>query len=408
VRIRIHVLIACAAAVLCDLADLAAPRLARAQPAAVAADVRAVDGQGSVDAMRLGLLAAGARWRVAPTLDVQVLALGLGTSGTADLGAPARGGFGVELGARILPWPRWPVRPYAVASLGGLLFLGEPFLPGGDFYEAIITFGAGAEIPLAERYAAALHVFSVHLSNGQGLGPFNPAYDGYGATLGVSYRLAPDAAPLAAAGARAQAPPRDVVVDAAIGVAGDAFLYSARARPSLRLSRSATVALDVEAGALAGAAFVEAALDLAGRIGEPSGGLALAGGVHGGYRRYAGIDVAVVTVQAELRATPELELVAMAHHERSSATDPLWRAGVGMRLTPAEALVIELGVGFDRLGDHTVFGDDHSDPYAGVEWRSPWSAGAHRLAVFLERQISTLDIVGIRWTTAAPAWRRLR
>jgi len=34
-------------------------------------------------------------------------------------------------------------------------------------------------------------VHAVHLSNGQGLGPFNPAFTGAGVLLGASYALEP-------------------------------------------------------------------------------------------------------------------------------------------------------------------------------------------------------------------------
>jgi hypothetical protein len=384
------------------LVTAAAPGAARAGPSAVLAEARAVDGVGDVDAMRLGLVAVGARWRAAPTLDVQATALALATRGMADLGDPAAGGFGGELAARITPWPDAAVRPHARASLGGLLFPGAPFLPGGDVYEAIITFGAGAEVSLGGRWRGSVELFTVHLSNGQGLGPFNPAYDGVGATLAVGYALASGPVIARPAASLPSPPPLDLVVDASLGAVDDAVLASARARPGARLTSRLSAALDLELGSLADVAFAEAGVDLVAHAAP------VRGGVHLGYRRYAGIDTAVVTAQLELRVTPELDLVAMGHHERPDAFDPVWRAGAGLRLAPTPSLTLDLGVGFDRLGDPDVFGDDHADPYLGVEWRSPWGPGGRRVALFVERQISTVDLVGVRLTAAAPAWRRVR
>jgi hypothetical protein len=380
-----------------------APRPVQAQPAALHAELRVADGVNDVDHMRLAIAAAGVRWQLAPTFEAGVVALALATDGTADLGAPAPRGFGGELAARVVPWPDAVVRPYAKAALGALLFLEEPFLPGGDFYEGIITFGAGAEIRPAARWTAAVDVFMVHLSNGQGLGAFNPAYDGYGVTLGVGYALGDvRAPPRSTAPAPEPTPRHDLIIDASVGATGDATLYSGRIRPSTGIGDHAIAALDVEAGTLAGTAFVEAGGELIGRMARVRAGL------HAGYRRYAGANTAVFTAQVEARATPELDVIAMGHHERSDVFGTVWRAALGMRLTPMSTLVVDLGIGFDRIGDDTVFDGDHSDPYIALEWRAPWDLADRRLAVFIERQVSTLGIIGVRFTSTAPAWRRVR
>ncbi len=72
-----------------------------------------------------------------------------------------------------------------------LLFLRQPFLPGGDFYDFITQLGVGLEVPVSDRLSLIADVHAVHLSNGQGLGPFNPAFTGGGVLLGAAYTLAP-------------------------------------------------------------------------------------------------------------------------------------------------------------------------------------------------------------------------
>jgi hypothetical protein len=158
----------------------------------------------------------------------------------------------------------------------------------------------------------------------------------------------------------------------------------------------------VDAGTLAEQAVVEPGLGLIVRASV------VTAGAHVGYRRFAGVDVGVATLQADTALTSEVALIAMAHHERPDVFPNVWRAGVGMRARAQENLIVDLGVGFDRQGDETVFGGDHSDPCMGVTWRLPWALGDQRLAIFLERRISTVDVVGLRLERGPTPWSRLR
>ncbi|MCK6545612.1 hypothetical protein L6R52_07060 [Myxococcota bacterium] len=389
------------------VAAIAAPPRARAdEPPEVLAELRGVAGTGDVAQLQLGLAGAGLRFALGASLDVHAIVLGLVTRGEAALGAPADGGVGGELGLRVVPWSRARVRPHLAVSLGLLAFPRTPFLPGGDVYEGIITFGLGADVDVVDRWRVGAQLFSVHLSNGQGLGPHNPAYDGFGATIAVAHRL----------GDPPLEPPADALTEArmiveptlrgdaalALGVVDDATIIAARVRAPLRLATGLELLVDVEGGSLAAEAFVEPGVALVGRLG------ALTAAAHVAYRRFAGIDSAVLTAGADVQITREVALVAMGHHERARDFEPLWRAGVGVRAEPIAALTIDLGIGFDRLGDDTVFGGDHSDPYLGVAWRLPWKLGDQQLALFVERQISTVDLIGLRIERGAPSWRRLR
>ena len=175
---------------------LAAPAVARAQSSwrsrlAPTLDVRGEVGSGSVAGIDLGVIGAGVEWRATPVLRLRVAALLLGAAGSADDGLTASGGAGGEVAVRVVPFPRWPAQPYLRASAGMLLFLRQPFLPGGDFYDFITQLGVGLELPVGDRLSLIADVHTVHLSNGQGLGPFNPAFTGAGVLIGATYAFAP-------------------------------------------------------------------------------------------------------------------------------------------------------------------------------------------------------------------------
>jgi hypothetical protein len=160
--------------------------------AAVTVEARGVIGKGDVTGISLGAVGAGVEWRVVAPLRLRTIALVLGGTGSTDTGQSAGGGAGGDLAASIVPFPNWPVQPYLRLSAGFLLFLREPFLPGGDFYEFILGYGAGFAIPIGTRVSVIGDLQVVHLSNGQGLGPFNPAFDGYAGLIGINYALAQD------------------------------------------------------------------------------------------------------------------------------------------------------------------------------------------------------------------------
>ncbi len=160
--------------------------------AALTVEARGVIGKGDVAGIYLGALGGGVEWRLLPPLRLRTTALLLGGTGSSDTGQSAGGGAGGELAARIVPFPNWPVQPYLRLSAGFLLFLREPFLPGGDFYEFILGYGAGLAIPIGARVSLIGDLQVVHLSNGQGLGPFNPSFDGYAGLVGITYAIAHD------------------------------------------------------------------------------------------------------------------------------------------------------------------------------------------------------------------------
>lgn len=72
---------------------------------------------------------------------------------------------------------------------GGILLHSREFPAGGDIYNFMWRAGLLLERRLAEQIwlGASFHV--MHVSNGQGLGPHNPSYEGQGAGLWLSAAL---------------------------------------------------------------------------------------------------------------------------------------------------------------------------------------------------------------------------
>ncbi|MEZ4408606.1 MAG: hypothetical protein R3A52_19335 [Polyangiales bacterium] len=402
------------------LAATAFTSAARADPRdrlSLHADARFVTGVSDVSGLHLPHGGLGVEWALASTLSLRAQALALGAVGASSRGEAAPFGAGGELALRLHPFPRWAVRPYGFWSIGLLLFPRAPFLPGGDIYEGIISFGLGAEVSLSDRWTLALDARYAHLSNGQGLGPHNPAFDGYGASLSARYALAPrhdipgpwEGVPPPTEGRTISTP--GGTLDLGVGKTGDALLLTARLRVAQRIVPRLVAVLDLESGALASEPLNEVGLGLVGHLGVASFA------AHVGHRWYVGLTIPTAVVQAEWHATDEVSLVAMGQWEGASLGDDTWRAAVGVRAFPFQSLAVDLGVAFDRIGQ-PGFGGDTSDPYISVEWQLPIPLPAWQFSLFLDRQANTVDTGGVRVSYAmgrtlrdiarATGWRRLR
>jgi hypothetical protein len=159
---------------------------------------------GTVEVSGLTLLVGGLRaaLRIAPTLELRGLSVLLGPEGTTRDGRAANPGAGGELAFQVVPFPGWPVRPHIRAGAGLIFFANAPFLPGGDVYDFMLHHGAGVEVALGDRFALGIHVHFTHLSNGQGLGSFNPTFDGVGGGVDVRYAIVPGPPPSVAGSPR--------------------------------------------------------------------------------------------------------------------------------------------------------------------------------------------------------------
>lgn len=366
---------------------------AQTRPLSLVTEARALAGIDDTAGLSLGVLAAGVALRAAPALEVRAMALALAPFGAARDGREATAGGGGELGMVLSPFPAWPVRPFLAWSVGLLLFPRRPFLPGGDAYEGILSFGGGVEVSLSSRVTLRAQAQYAHLSNGQGLGPHNPAFDGVGGALGVGWSFGParDVAPVWPEAPRGSQRPRGapgVVLDLAGGRVDDAWVALVGARTFWPLGGRAVGGVDVSAGALEGFVASEAGLTAALHLDAATLGVRLA------YKHFAGFHTLSLHAQVEAHVSPEVSLVAMGAHERTVDGESVSRAAVGLRAFPLRWLALELGVGFDRLGAPRL--GDVSDPYLGVEAQLPVGAPDWQVSLFLERQVSTLDLLGVR------------
>jgi hypothetical protein len=400
--------------------SLSAPAWTPASRLSLLLDVRGELGPGRVAGIDLGLVGAGVEWRATSTLRLQAGALLLGAAGTSADGRVARGGAGGELAARLVPFTGGPVRPYLRASGGLLLFLRGPFLPGGDSYDFILQLGIGLEVPIAGRLSLFGDLHVVHLSNGQGIGPFNPAFSGAGGLLGATYALGPPGPPAAAepippvTEARPDWRP-GATFDAGAGHGPAGTELALRDRVAERLTQHTLALMDIESGTVDSAHFVEGGLDLAGHW------TLVSAGVHGGYRQAAGIGTFIASAQVEAVVTPEASLVLMGEADLPRAApgaEParMYRGAVVARLFPLETLLIELGGGAEDAGGG-AFGVGFN-PYFALDWQLPFGGRAWQASLFIERQLDGLGIAGFRiaWDMGSTlhelvrrtGWRRVR
>ena len=378
-------------------------------------DARGEIGPGSVAGIDLGLVGAGLEWRATPTLRLQASALLLGATGSADVGETANGGAGGELAVRLVPFPRGPVRPYLRASGGLLLFLRGPFLPGGDVYDFILQLGAGLEVPLGERLSLFGDLHAVHLSNGQGLGPFNPAFTGEGGLVGAAYALAPPGPAARPSRSRpstrrAQTGVRARRSTPAPGRRPAGRSWALRDCVAQKLTRHTLALMDIESGMIDSAHFVEAGLDLAGHW------TFVSAGVHSGYRHAAGTGTFVEAAQVEAVISHEASLVLMGQAELPRAAADAFLVAAVLRLLPIETFLIELGGGARHVGGAAP-GDAFS-PYLALDWQLPFGVRTWQASLFIERQLDELQIAGVRisWDMGSTlydlvrrtGWRRLR
>ena len=65
----------------------------------------------------------------------------------------------------------------------------DRFPPGGDYYNFTWRMGGSLHIRLTDTVTLTAGARWMHVSNGQGLGRHNPAYESVGFPLGLIYRL---------------------------------------------------------------------------------------------------------------------------------------------------------------------------------------------------------------------------
>ncbi|HCY75397.1 MAG TPA: hypothetical protein DHV28_05710 [Ignavibacteriales bacterium] len=78
---------------------------------------------------------------------------------------------------------------FSVDGLGGIILYNKSFPPGGDYYNFMFRLGSTIAFYLGNDLNLNIGLRRMHISNGQGVGSFNPFYEGAGLSLNVSKKL---------------------------------------------------------------------------------------------------------------------------------------------------------------------------------------------------------------------------
>lgn len=353
----------------------------------VEGEERLLRGVGDRSDMTIGLYRVGVGFRAVPTLDVAASLSVLVTAGSASMDALPAVGAGGELSLTFCPLPAGPARPYSVVGVGLELFPGPRFLPGGDVYEFNPYAGIGLDISLDRFWTVGALVYAAHVSNGQGLGAFNPSFDGFGGGLKLSRSLSersdvddpwtkmPSRPP--GVEARPSWVP-GISAEGRVGYQSGVVIATGRAVVAEALTRMSLLEVDGESGVVDGIAYVEVGAAVVGHLGFASVGF------RGGYRRFAGLETAIVVMQAEGHLSKELSIVGMVQYERTLGLARAVLAAAGARFYPLPSLALDVGMGFDALGA----GEDERRPYFDVEWAVPIPDETWQASLYIGREAS--------------------
>lgn len=295
---------------------------------------------------------------------------------------------------------RPPVDPY-VELVGGLVAHVDRWPPGGSHYVFRRSFGLGLAWHLGPAITLRAGVRQMHLSNGQGLGAHNPAFDGLGGDVGLSLGGRDGSHPLPAllAPATDPAPARAVVQAQAALTEFDGELGAeARVEARAPLGGGAWAQIRAEHGRLFAVDYVGGELDL---VGQGARGLV---GLTGGVQSFGGLVRRRVALQGEWYADALATVaaqVAYATHDLGDATT----LRVQWLLHPFDW--IALGVGYEHAWDDRPAHLDDVQPAVSVEVAPPW-IGEHGFTLAAEREIGDLRVFSLRYTAGAPADLRAR
>jgi hypothetical protein len=298
-------------------------------------------------------------------------------------------------------------------SAGFLLFLRRPFLPGGDVYDFILGAGAGLEVSLGPRLTLFGEVNGTHLSNGQGIGTFNPAFNGVGGLLAASYALSPEPPPPPAAEPESDDPRARWTPGAiAEGTAGWAMqlVSGGRLRVAERLTSHFMTMLDAQALSYSGTPYEDIGLAVVGHWTRATVGFQAT------YEHLPGIAAVAEQLQVEAHLSDEVSSFVTGAVQQQNVLSGFFVGAAGLRTFPFPSLRIDGGLALTRSfapGAVTDLG-----PYVAFEWQVSLPARAWQLSLFVERQLSTAEIGGVRlaWNMGATlrdlarrsGWMRIR
>ena len=262
-----------------------------------------------------GSSAPGIEWRATPTLRLQASALLLGATGSTDSGRDRPAVAPAASWRRA--WFRSRAGPFVLTCgprAGCCCSCAVRSFPAATSTISSCSWAPGSRCRSASGWRCSAICTLVHLSNGQGLGPCNPAFTGEGGLIGAAYALAPpgpaaEPEPVATVDeARPDWRP-GATFDAGAGQAAAGTELAVRDRVAQRLTRHTLALMDIESGTIDSAHFVEAGLDLAGHW------TFVSAGVHSGYRHVAGTGTFVESAQVEAVISHEASLVLLGQAE---------------------------------------------------------------------------------------------
>lgn len=91
-------------------------------------------------------------------------------------------------GLRVAPVRIGPVEPFAEGTVHFLWTAGHPFPAEGSSVNGFVRWGGGANVRLSDRISVEVGYHAAHVSNGGGLVPYNPAWNGRGGFVGLNWR----------------------------------------------------------------------------------------------------------------------------------------------------------------------------------------------------------------------------
>jgi len=74
---------------------------------------------------------------------------------------------------------------FSIDALGGIILYNKSFPPRGDIYNFMFRLGGTICFYLGDDFSIKLGLRRMHISNGQGVGYFNPFYEGEGLSLNI-------------------------------------------------------------------------------------------------------------------------------------------------------------------------------------------------------------------------------
>ena len=74
---------------------------------------------------------------------------------------------------------------FSVDALGGIILYNKSFPRRGDVYNFMFRLGGTIDIYVGDNYSLNIGLRRMHISNGKGVGSFNPFYEGEGLSLNV-------------------------------------------------------------------------------------------------------------------------------------------------------------------------------------------------------------------------------